>query len=646
VTVVGLPIRARIDERAARRWLLPALLVAAAAAWLVFRGQMTLPHDDDAPIFRTLAGTSDWASENRNVLAPIRDGIGGLLDLFDGLLGSLGWPGVIGLTAALGFAFGGLRIGLLALAGLASVGVLGLWDESMATLGMILASVLISIAVGLPLGILAGRSNRVAAVLSPILDVMQIMPTLAYLTPVVAFFFIGDKPTVVVTMIYAIPPAIRITSLGMRGVAGSTIEAASAYGATSRQVLTKVQLPLAWRAIALGINQTIMLALSMVVIAGLIGAPGLGRLVINALSKVDVGSSFQAGFAIVILAVVLDRVTFAIGERLDPRGRAESIARPGARSHGRLVRWAPAIVVLVAGLAAPAVVDAVRFPDAIQVSFVEPVNQLARWITDTFSPLTLRLEFDTTTYVLNPIETVLTDAPWWLVVVVAVGFAWTLSGRRPAIVTAVCLGLIIVLASWNHSMVTLANVLVATALTLVIGLAVGIATARNARLRAVVRPILDAAQTLPPFVYLLPALALFGPTRFTAIVAAIIFSIPPVIRLVEVGIRAVPATAIEAAMASGATGRQLLWKVQLPMSLPALLLAVNQGIVMVLSMVVVGALVGAGALGYDVLTGFARGEKFGNGLAAAIAIVLLGIMVDRITQGAGGRRRSAIVRAG
>ena len=195
-------------------------------------------------------------------------------------------------------------------------------------------------------------------------------------------------------------------------------------------------------------------------------------------------------------------------------------------------------------------------------------------------------------------------------------------------------------------MITLANVLLATLLTLVIGIAIGVQTARHDRLRAFLRPILDTAQTMPAFVYLIPALALFQPGRFTAIVAAIIFAVPPVIRLVDIGIRSVPATVVEAARASGATDRQLLWKVQLPMSMKALLLAANQGIVMVLGMVVIGALVGAGALGFDVITGFAQGEDFGKGLAAGIAIVLLGIMLDRITQGAGSRRRSVAARAG
>jgi len=195
-------------------------------------------------------------------------------------------------------------------------------------------------------------------------------------------------------------------------------------------------------------------------------------------------------------------------------------------------------------------------------------------------------------------------------------------------------------------MVTLATVLFATAITLVLGVALGILTARSDRVRAALRPFLDMAQTMPAFVYLIPAIALFAPSRFTAIVAAVIYAVPPVIRLVDAGIRGVSSSAMEAATASGSTERQLLWNVQLPLSRRALQVASNQGIVLVLAMVVIGGLVGAGALGYDVVAGFAQGEDFGKGLAAGTAIVLLGIMLDRITQGAGGRRSTEVADAG
>jgi glycine betaine/proline transport system permease protein len=640
VTAVRFPTTAIADPAAARRALVVVLGIAAAIAYVLFRGQWTLPHNDDEPLFRSLNGVRDAVAQNRSVLEPIRAAVAAIIDVFVNILASLGWPGVIGLAGALGLAFGGVRLGLLAILGFVSLGAIGLWDQSMATLGMMLAAVVIALAIGLPLGILAGRSNRVSAVLSPVLDVMQIMPTLAYLTPITLLFLIGVTPSTIATLIFAMPAAIRITSLGIRGVPAATVEAARSLGSTEQQVLRKVQIPLARRAIGLAINQTIMLGLSMIVITGLIGAPGLGESLTQALSKHNVGSAFDSGIAIVILAIVLDRLTFAAGEWMDPRARASRSSR-----RGRWLTIGGPVAVLGMGLAAPFAVDATAFPDAIAFSFQGPVNDFTNWLTDTFQGITLATKDVATNLVINPLEGFLTSAPWWLIIAIVGLVAWTISGRRQAITAGICLTLIVLLGLWAHAMATLANVIVGTLLTLIVGVAIGVQTARHDRLRAVLRPILDTAQTMPAFVYLIPALALFSPTRVTAIVAAIIDAAPAVIRLGEVGIRAVPATVVEAATASGATRRQLLWKVQLPMSRYALLLAANQGIVMVLSMVVIGGLVGAGALGFDVITGFARGEQFGKGLAAGVAIVLLGIMLDRITQGAGSRRRVTLARA-
>jgi glycine betaine/proline transport system permease protein len=641
VTAIGQGAVSAPGIRVSRRSAALLLGLAAVVLFVLFRGQWTLPHNDDYGLFRTLNGVRDWVDENRTLLDPFRGGIAALVALFMDLLASLGWPGVIGIAAAIGWAFGGWKLTVLAVSGFLLLGILRLWDSSMAVLAMMVAAVLLALLVGVPLGIWAGRNERVAAILSPVLDFMQIMPSLAYLTPITLLFLIGVAPSTVATLIFAIPAAIRITALGIRNVSAPTVEAARSLGATDGQLLRKVLLPLSRRPIGLAINQTIMLALSMVVITALIGAPGLGRDLQRALSKVDVGAAFDAGIAIVILAIILDRLTYAAGEWLDPRERA-TMRRRG----GRLVTTGIPVLLVVAGLVAPLFLDAARFPDVVTFSFRDPVNAFATWFTDTFHVITLGFKDLITTVVLNPLETVLTQSPWWLVVAGLVGTAFGLSGRRAAAVVAICLGLTILLGLWEHAMATLANIVVGTLLTLLIGLVIGIGCARNDRLRTILRPFLDAAQTLPAFVYLIPALALFSPTRFTAIVAAVIYALPPVIRLVDVGIRSVPPTVVEAATASGATWYQVLWKVQLPMSRHALLLAANQGIVMVLSMVVIGALVGAGALGGDVLGGFAQGTDFGKGLAAGLAIVLLGILLDRITQGAGGRRSAGPASAG
>jgi len=614
--------------------------IAAVVLYLVFRGQQTLPHNNDADLFRSLNALRETVEDNRNnipLISPIRQGVGGLVDVFIGGLHALSWPGLVAVATAIGLVIGGWRLALLGATGFISFGVLGLWEPSVDTLGLTLAAVVLSLAIGLPLGILAGRNDRFMRLVTPILDIMQIMPTFAYLAPLALLFLIGPATAAIATMIYAIPPAIRITALGIRGVSPTTVEAATAMGSTRLQLLGKVQVPMALRTIILGVNQTMMMALSMVVITVLVDAPGLGKNIIRALQAVDVGTAFDAGLAIVIIAVVLDRFTTAAGERADPRARAIA-----GNSGGNRTRQ---LILLAIGIAAAGILvgrillDNPDFPKGIAFSFEGAVNAVVTWLRTNATGITSGLKDAVTFGVINPIQGVLTSAPWWLVAAAIVGVAAFISGPGPALAAGICLAGIIGLQLWEHSMETMTSVLVATAITLALGLVLGIASARSRRFSAALRPLLDTAQTMPAFIYLIPAVAFFGPTRFTGIVAALIYAVPPVIRLVEAGIRTVPVTVVEAATAAGSTPRQLLWKVQLPMARPALLLAANQGIVLVLAMVVVGGLVGAGGLGYDVVAGFARRDFFGEGLAAGIAIVLLGIMLDRITQGAGKRPR-------
>jgi glycine betaine/proline transport system permease protein len=645
MTAITAPFAARFESKTGRRLLLLVGTIVAVLLYVLFQGQGTLPHDEAYPFFDTLNDVRAWIEENRNsifIFAAIRTGIGGLVGAIEGLLASLGWPGVIALAGGLGLIFGGWRLALLGALGFAAIGVLGLWVSGMATLAQMLAAVLIALLIGIPLGIVAGRSRRFASAVGPILDGMQIMPTMAYLGPMTLLFGIGIPPGTIATLIYAIPPAIRITALGIKGVPKATMEAAESQGSTRWQTLYKVQLPLARRTIGIGVNQTIMMALSMVVITALIGAPGLGVDVLRALQSVNVGAAFQVGLAIVILAIVLDRLTDRAGEWMDPRFR-----RAGeTKQQRRIVAAIAAVAVVIAFLYARTLADPTAFPDNVFIDFRDPVNDIVGWIKSNLVGATNAIKDAFSFGVLNPLQGVLTKAPWLLVVGVVFGGAWYISGLRPAIVASACLVLSAALGLWEHGMETLASVLVATALTLILGVATGIVSARSDPFRSILRPFLDAAQTLPAFVYLIPAVALFSVGRFTAIAAAVIYAVPPVIRLVDAGIRSVSPTVMEAARSAGSTERQLLWKVQLPLSRGALLLAANQGIVMVLAMVVVGALVGAGALGFDVISGFTQREDFGKGLAAGVVIVLLGIMLDRITQGAGGRPSTGAARAG
>ena len=637
MTAVGVAAQRYVPSISRGSWAV-ILAVTSAVLYLAFRGQWTLPHDNDADLFRWLNGVRATIEDNRDsipLIEPIREFVDWFVEVFIAVLHGLSWPGLVAVAGALGLAIGGWRLALLGAVGVMLFGVLGLWDSSVDTLGLTLAAVVLSLTIGIPLGILAGRNDRFMRFISPVLDAMQIMPTFVYLAPLALLFLLGPATAAIATLIYAMPAAIRITALGIRGVSPTSVEAARALGSTGPQILRKVQLPMALPVVILGINQTLMMALSMVVITVLVDAPGLGKDIIRALQQVDVGAAFDAGLAVVIIAVIFDRMMSGAGDRASTR--AEKKDSEARRRRRNLLM---AIAIAAAGiLVGRVLLSDPEFPQQIAFSFQGFVNEITTWLRTNATGITEAIKNVVTFGLINPIQEVLTSAPWWLVVGTIVGIAAIVGGTRPAVAAAVCLFAIIGLQLWEHSMETLTMVLVATAMTLGLGLALGIASARNARFSAALRPLLDAAQTMPAFVYLIPAVALFGPTRFTGIVAALIFAVPPVIRLVEAGIRTVPTTVVEAATSVGSTPRQLLYKVQLPMARPALQLAANQGIVLVLAMVVVGGLVGAGGLGYDVVAGFARRDFFGEGLAAGVAIVLLGIMLDRISQGAARRPR-------
>ena len=600
------------------RTLLAGLVVLTVVAYLTFR-TAGAADSDNAAAFRFFNDVRAWVDANRDSsplflygVNYLRLGVRLLVNFVQAGLYGLGFAGLVAAATAIALVFAGWRTGLLTLGGFLAFAVLGLWQESVDTLVLTLSAVLLSVAIGVPLGVLAARVPWVGAALRPLLDVMQILPTFAYLAPMTLLFLIGEPAAVVATLIYAIPATIRITALGIGEVSPVTVEAATALGSTRWQLLRKVRLPMARPTIVLAVNQTIMMALSMVVVTALIDAPGLGQNIMEALERVNVGAAFDAGLAIVIMAIVLDRVT------------------TNAASRRRRIDWR----IAAAAAAAAVVVALLPIADHLpQVSFAAPVNDASNWISLHWYDATEGLKNVVSAGLLDPLETLLVTTPWWLFALAVAAFGTVISGWRAATLATLAAAGVAGLGLWQHAMQTLASVLVTIVLTMIAGIVLGILAARHDRLATVLRPLLDAAQTMPSFVYLLPAVALFGATRFTAIVAGWVYAVPPVVRLVERGLRDVPPTVVEAATSAGSTPMQLLWKVQLPMARGGLLLAVNQGIVMVLAMVVLGGLVGAGALGYDVVAGFSQREDFGKGLAAGFAIVLLGILLDRLTQG-------------
>jgi len=553
----------------------------------------------------------------------------------------IGWLGVVAIMTYATFVVGSWKTTLLTAVGFVSLGLLGLWQESMDTLAYTLVAVLLSLLIGIPLGIAAGRSKRLERVLTPVLDFAQIMPTFVYLLPVTLLFLIGPAAAIVVTMIYSIPPAVRITTLAMREVSKTTLEASESLGATGWQTLRKVQLPLANRTIVVGINQTIMAALSMVTIAALISAPGLGQVVYGALRTLDVGEAFRGGIAIVILAIVLDRATTSAANRtrLDTtlaRARRLLLVR-------RVALIVGAVAVVVAVILSRTYLRYAVFPgDGGLGQWVSTTaTNVTDWLRENATVLTSGLGEFVAVWIINPLQAVLTQPPWFITCAALIAIAAILGGLRTAITVGVCLALLVGTGLWSASMETLTQVLLATIAVMILGVVVGVAMGRSGRVDALIRPTLDAGQVMPAFVYLVPFLALFGATRLTAIIAAVVYAAPAAIKLVADGIRNIPITIIEAATSIGSNRWQMIRKVQIPCAQRSIAVAANQGVVYVLAMVVVGGLVGGGGLGYLVVAGFGQPSLRGKGFVAGVAIVLLGIVIDRITQAAARDTRAA-----
>ena len=419
------------------------------------------------------------------------------------------------------------------------------------------------------------------------------MPAYCYLLFTVLLFDIGAPAAIIATVIFALAPAVRLTSHGIRSVSGGLIEVGEAHGATNRQVLSKVQWPVARPAILLGVNQVIMMAFGVVVIAALVGSPGLGQSVLNGLEKVNVGLALDAGLAIVLVAVILDRISTGrpLAERRAYARRSRSVKR-----RDLLI----GLGILTVAVVFARLTHAERFPSGWTYSLRGPVNSLVDWLQANVRngvPViggTSSISDFLVTRMLEPLRQLLTDTPWWIVTAAIGTLAWVTAGRRVAIISVGCLVAIGGLQFWDHSMDTLSQVIVAVLLAVVISVPVGILAGRSDRVEKLLRPFLDAAQVMPAFVYLIPVLILFNVGRVPGLVASVIYAIPVGIRLTSLGIRQVPAETVEAAVAYGATPRQVLWKVQVPLAVPTMMLGVNQVIMMSLSMVIVAGLVGCG----------------------------------------------------
>jgi glycine betaine/proline transport system permease protein len=644
---------------AARKWAWAAIIVAVwVVAWRLTEGTDTLarPIRESTDVFDRLTDFRDsvLASRDTNPLVQATYQVGEwFVSVFDWLsrlisvpafprpVPQIGWLGVIAVAVWIGYAVANARIALLVAASFASFGIFGYWSSAMDLLIITFVAVAIAVLIGIPLAVYYGTGGKVGVgVVNTVLDLMQTMPTFVYLGPIVLFFGIGSSGAVVATLVYALPPIIRIAGHGIRNVSETTIEATDSAGQTARQRLLKVQLPMARATIVVGLNQTIMAALSMATIAAYVDGPGLGKPVLRALVKNDVGGAFIPGVLIVVMAIMLDRSTTAASLRaeLAARGAGDPRLR-------RIVLAIGAAGVGVAVYLSRFYTWAAEFPESeVGPRAADQVDRFFDWFSDSVDGVTGAIKDGVSSALLNPLQSLLSESPWYVTGLALVALAFVLGRTRAVVPAVVCLAGIWFFDFWHDAMITLNMVIVATLMVMALALVFGVWMARSRAMDLALRPLLDAGQTIPPFVYLIPVLAMFGPTRFTAIVAGVVYAAPVAIKLVADGVAAVSPTTLEASRSAGCTTWQEITKVQLPMARSSIVLATNQGLLYVLSMVVIGGLVGAGALGYDVVLGVSRSEEWGKGAAAGVTIVLLGVMIDRIcraaaAQGAGRRHR-------
>ena len=292
---------------------------------------VTFPESWRIPVDDWVTSALDWLVDNGGVIfGAISDVLRVVLLRSEQVLLATPWLLLVAVVALIAWRAGGAKLAIWCAAGIVFIGSIGMWELAMATLSLVVTATVLSVVIGIPLGIWCARQDRVLAVIRPTLDLMQTMPSFVYLVPALMLFGLGRVPALIATIAYAVPPAIRLTNHGIRQVPAETVEAAVAFGATGRQLLRKVQLPLAFPTIMAGVNQTIMMALSMVVIASMIGAGGLGREVLEGLSRLDVGRAFLGGIGIVVVAVIIDRIS--------AQAARSSRAKAAARHDGWLAR--------------------------------------------------------------------------------------------------------------------------------------------------------------------------------------------------------------------------------------------------------------------------------------------------------------------
>ena len=551
------------------------------------------------------------------------------------LVPPLSWVAVTVAAVALGHYAKDIWLGLLAGALMVYLAIFGQWDSAMVTLASIVIAVPLGVAGGLGLGIAALRWRGAERVISPVLDLMQTVPTFAYLVPVLVLFGFGPVAALLATVIYAMPPMVRVTQVALRAVPAEIVDFANMAGCTPGQRMRKVMLPVALPDLMVGVNQVIMLSLNMVIIASMIGAGGLGADVLASLRRLDIGGGIEAGLAITALAIVLDRLGQALAAR----------AGHGAVVTGRFWQRHPRTVLVLAvivaagllGLLIPAVQD---WPKGWELTTKTWWADRMEWINVNYFDQLEAFRVWMLEHLLLPVKRFFLALPWPFLLGVLALAGWRLGGWRLGALVLALSGFIATTGLWEQAMTTVYLCGVSVLIAMAVGVPLGIWAASSETAGKIIGGVVDTLQTLPSFVYLIPVVMLFRVGDFSALIAVVLYSLVPAVKYTAHGVRSVPVELIEAGVASGATRGQILRKIRLPMAVPMILLGLNQTILLALSMLVITALVGTRDLGQEVYIALAKAEV-GRGIVAGLGVAAIAIIADRLigAAAAGARAR-------
>ena len=537
---------------------------------------------------------------------------------------ALPWSVVAGCAAVLGYWLGGWKLSLLAGGTFVWTALMGQWKWAMETMSVIVVAAPIGFLIGLILGIWALKSKRVESALRPLLAILQTLPFYSYLLPAVIFFKVGPTAASVATIIYSMPPMILMTAVGLKKVPPEVVEAGKMSGCTRWQMLRSVYLPSARTEILVGLNQVIMLSLAMVVLTAFIGMPGLGAKLLAMMNSFKLGRSFEIGVTIVLLAITLDRLS-----------KAWVVKQPEHFEKG--TPWWKRHFFLLLGLATfvffyvvsqflPILSEVGRRQSLSMGSEIDDVIK-GFLALDAIQAVTNFIRWFFNVWVLVPTEQALLYVPTFALIAVITGFCYILGGWRPAAIGLAFFTAVAALGWWDRAMLTLHSTLTAVLLAILIGMPMAIRAARSEKASRRMIFICDTAQTFPSFIYLLPAIMLFGITPITVILSILIYTMVPVVRYTIEGLRGVPPELTEAADMSGATRSQKLWKVQLPLAMPTIAVGLNQALMFAFFMVIIAAFIGTRDLGQEMQRTMA-GTQLGKNFTLGFSVVLMALTFD------------------